>query len=163
MGTPSLHSRTVAVRLRRAVGGRPRAGAKSLLQERTQRRPDSPRPWPSRGRLREAAQNSPWLSSRTRETLILASHLGADEDSASRRSPYATEEISELTLNHRGRLADGLALWIEDFDPSARDIGIAISALRAEGIPDAVVRGLSSRRQQFDPTEKAQPLPANVT
>lgn len=89
--------------------------------------------------------------------------MGADEDSASRRSPYATEEISELTLNHRGQFADGLALWIEDFDPSARDIGIAISALRAEGIPDAVVRGLSSRRQQFDPTEKAQPLSANVT
>jgi hypothetical protein len=113
----------------------------------------------SRDRLRAAVENSPWLPSPFRESLILAGSLRDDEEQTS--SPYSDEEIVGLVETHRGWFDEGLAIWIEGFYPAAAAVGPAIAPLCDDELPAPVVKALSGRFDSASPAERAElTLPA---
>jgi hypothetical protein len=113
----------------------------------------------SRDRLRAAAENSPWLPSPFRESLILGGSLRDGEEQAP--SPYSDEEIVGLVETHRGWFDEGLAIWIEGFYPAAAAVGPAIAPLCDDELPAPVVTALSGRFDSVSPAKRTElALPA---
>ena len=96
----------------------------------------------SRERLRQGAENSPWLPQPFRETLIIGGSLRENEDQT---SPYSVEQIVQLVRDFGGWFDEGLALWIRYFKPTAGMVGQAVAPLAEDELPDPVAEALDER------------------
>lgn len=108
----------------------------------------------SRDRLLAAVGATTWLPTPYRATLTIAASVR--EDSGAARSPYEVGEIVELSTAHGSDFAEGLALWIVDFDPSAGEVGRAVVPLARGVLPAPVAEAIDVRFAQSGGEERAE-------